>query len=164
MIYVLIERQLDDDKVPFSDGSSAVVKRTLAAASVDQAIDALQWENPALGVFPRIDEERRVVHDLFRLTPIKHPDWEGLKKVRLQFDFSLDAVGELDTLREKLKVARRVDIVKHALGLLQWAVQYHEDGWTLLVERGDDQRVVELPGFSRESEDRGDDDSDSAEP
>ena len=38
-----------------------------------------------------------------------------------------------------------VDVVKHTLGLLQWAMQAKRDGWELLAERGKEHRIVVLP-------------------
>jgi hypothetical protein len=70
-------------------------------------------------------------------------------KVRLQFDFALEAVKDLDELREALGATSRVDVVKQALGLLQWAVKSRRDGWELLIERGDEQRVVVLPSLQQ---------------
>jgi len=73
-----------------------------------------------------------------------------MDKVRLQFDFGHEAVKELDELKDELGVTSRVDVVKHALGLLQWAMQAGRDGWELIAERGNEQRVVVLPFARRE--------------
>ena len=70
-------------------------------------------------------------------------------KVRLQFDFPNDAVRELDALRDALGLTSRIDVVKQALGLLQWVVEARRDGWEILSERGDEQRVVVLPSTRR---------------
>jgi len=66
-------------------------------------------------------------------------------KIRLQFDFGPKAVQELDEFKNALGVSARVDVVKHALGLLQWAMQAKRDGWELLAERGKEHRIVVLP-------------------
>jgi hypothetical protein len=69
-------------------------------------------------------------------------------KIRLQFDFGPESVKELDELRNEVGASSRVAVVKEALGLLQWVTQAYKEGWQLIVERGDEQRVVVLP-FAR---------------
>ena len=69
-------------------------------------------------------------------------------KIRLQFDFGHEGVQELDRLKDELGLTSRVDVVKQALGLLQWAVEAKRDGWELLIEKRDEQRVVVLPSFA----------------
>ena len=65
-------------------------------------------------------------------------------KLRLQFDFSGEATGELTELQQVLGVATRADVVKHALGLLQWVVNSKRDGWDILVEKDGAQKLVVL--------------------
>jgi len=69
-------------------------------------------------------------------------------KLRLQFDFSPDAVRDLDELKKEMGLTSRVDVVKHALGLLQWVVRMRQRGAELLIEEKGEHRVVVLPLLS----------------
>ena len=66
-------------------------------------------------------------------------------KVRIQFEFSRMASWKLDKLRYFLGLRSRANVLKHALGLLQWAVEARRDGYNLLIRRGQEQRQVILP-------------------
>lgn len=67
------------------------------------------------------------------------------EKVRLDFTFSRKAARELDSLKEKLDLTSRVDVVRQALALLQWAVNSENDGWKLLVKKEGKEFIVVLP-------------------
>ena len=64
--------------------------------------------------------------------------------MRIQFEFSDDAIKELNALKNRLNVKCRGDVVNHALGVLKWLVNEHdakseifskkEDGSTAKVE------------------------------
>ncbi|MDP3792931.1 MAG: hypothetical protein Q8Q89_04370 [bacterium] len=70
-------------------------------------------------------------------------------KVRLQFDFNPKFVKGLDQMKNQMNLTSRVDVVKHALGLLQWALDTRKEGWELLIEKADEQRIVVLPQFPK---------------
>lgn len=72
----------------------------------------------------------------------------GKVRVRLQFDFSLEAVRDLDEIKDVMGLTSRVDVVKQALGLLQWAVRVRQRDAELLIEEKDGaQKVIVLPFF-----------------
>ncbi|MBI2409563.1 hypothetical protein HYV30_00790 [Candidatus Kaiserbacteria bacterium] len=48
-------------------------------------------------------------------------------------------------MRKALRLGADVEVVKQALGLLQWFVETQHDGWKLIIERGDEQREVIFP-------------------
>ncbi|MEK7197885.1 MAG: hypothetical protein AAB648_00270 [Patescibacteria group bacterium] len=71
------------------------------------------------------------------------------EKVRLQFDFGPEAVKELDQMKNYMCLTSRVDVVKQALGLLQWVLDTKKEGWELFIEKGNAQRVVILLQFPK---------------
>lgn len=72
-------------------------------------------------------------------------------KIRLQFDFGPEAVKELDEMKNQMNLTSRVDVVKQALGLLQWALDTKKEGWELLAEKSGEQRVIVFPNFPKKS-------------
>jgi hypothetical protein len=58
-----------------------------------------------------------------------------ITKKRLQFDFTEDAVQELDQLEELTRLPTRVETIRYALRFLRWAVDETNNGGTLCVER-----------------------------
>lgn len=67
------------------------------------------------------------------------------EKRRLQFDFTEDAVEELDTLQRLTRLPTRVDAIRHALRFLRWAVDETRNGGTLCIER--DNKIREVIPF-----------------
>lgn len=67
---------------------------------------------------------------------------ERIEKRKLQFDFTEDAVAELDELQKLTKLSTRVETIRHALRFLQWAVDETRRGATLCIERDDKIREV----------------------
>ena len=67
---------------------------------------------------------------------------ENMDKRKLQFDFTEDAVAELDDLQRLTNLPTRVEAIRHALRFLRWAVDETRNGGTLCVERGDKIREV----------------------
>jgi len=65
-----------------------------------------------------------------------------MEKRKLQFDFTEDAVAELDELQQLTHLPTRVDAIRHALRFLRWAVDETQNGGTLCVERDDKIREV----------------------
>lgn len=64
--------------------------------------------------------------------------------MRIQFEFSEDAVKELDALKSRLNVKYRGDVLNHALGVLKWLIKQMEQGNKVLIEKPDDPRPVEV--------------------
>lgn len=61
------------------------------------------------------------------------------EKVRVQFDFTSDALAELDDLKSKLKAQTRAEVIRHALRVFRWLIQTIREGGRILVERSDGQ-------------------------
>lgn len=66
------------------------------------------------------------------------------KTYRVQLDFSHRAFDELGKLKEKMKISSNAEVVSHALGLLQFAVNLIEEGWTLQKERNGETVEIKL--------------------
>src|SRR5579884_4358867 len=66
-------------------------------------------------------------------------------KKKLQFDFTEDAVTELDDLQELTHLPTRVETIRHALRFLRWAVDETLNGATICVER--EHRIREVIPF-----------------
>ena len=69
-----------------------------------------------------------------------------MDKKRLQFDFTQEAIDELDHLKEKTGLPTRAELIRHALRFFQWA--YDETAnhkATLLLEKNDRLREVIFP-------------------
>jgi metal-responsive CopG/Arc/MetJ family transcriptional regulator len=72
-----------------------------------------------------------------------------MAKTRLQFDFTEDALGELDELKTLTGANNRAEVIRQSLRLLQWTVEeIKQKEGTLLVERNGRQREVMLPFLS----------------
>ncbi len=66
-------------------------------------------------------------------------------KLRLQFDFSPEAAKDLEKLKNDMGLTSRVNVVKQALGLLQWIVEKRKGGAVLLIEEKGKQLEVVFP-------------------
>ncbi len=67
-------------------------------------------------------------------------------KKRLQFDFTEDAVQELDELQRLTGVPSRAELIRHALGLLHWVLEETSSGdATLLIEKNGRLRQIVFP-------------------
>jgi metal-responsive CopG/Arc/MetJ family transcriptional regulator len=72
-----------------------------------------------------------------------------MAKTRLQFDFTEDALGELDELKGATGAANRAEVIRQALRLLQWTIEQTQDEKaTVLVEKNGRQREVIFPYLS----------------
>ncbi len=70
-------------------------------------------------------------------------------KTRLQFDFTEDALNELDELKGATGATNRAEVIRQALRLLQWTVEQTQDEKaTVLVEKNGRQREVIFPYLS----------------
>jgi hypothetical protein len=68
-------------------------------------------------------------------------------KKRLQFDFTEDALQELDELQKSTGAPTRAELIRHSLRLLQWMIdETKHHNATLLIERnGKIRELVLLP-------------------
>jgi hypothetical protein len=72
-----------------------------------------------------------------------------MAKTRLQFDFTDDALGELDELKSATGAPSRAEVIRQSLRLLQWTVdQTQNEKATVLVEKNGRQREVIFPYLS----------------
>ncbi len=72
-----------------------------------------------------------------------------MAKTRLQFDFTDDALGELDELKGATGATNRAEVIRQALRLLQWTIEQTQDEKaTVLVEKNGRQREVIFPYLS----------------
>ena len=78
-----------------------------------------------------------------------------MTKHRLQFDFSEEALKQLDELKDAAGVGTRAELIRQALRLLQWTLTETQDNKaTILVERDGKVREIVFPFMpsSRERE------------
>jgi metal-responsive CopG/Arc/MetJ family transcriptional regulator len=72
-----------------------------------------------------------------------------MAKTRLQFDFTDEALGELDELKRATGAANRAEVIRQSLRLLQWTIeQTRDENATVLVEKNGRQREVIFPFLS----------------
>jgi metal-responsive CopG/Arc/MetJ family transcriptional regulator len=72
-----------------------------------------------------------------------------MAKTRLQFDFTEDALGELDDLKNATGAPSRAEVIRQSLRLLQWTIeQTRDENATVLVEKNGRQREVIFPFLS----------------
>jgi len=72
-----------------------------------------------------------------------------MAKTRLQFDFTEDALSELDELKGATGATNRAEVIRQALRLLQWTIeQTRDENATVLVEKNGRQREVIFPFLS----------------
>jgi Arc/MetJ-type ribon-helix-helix transcriptional regulator len=69
-----------------------------------------------------------------------------MTKHRLQFDFTEEAVKEIDDLREAAELPSRAELIRYSLKFLRWALRMIRDEHaTLLVEKEGKIREVVFP-------------------
>ncbi len=80
-----------------------------------------------------------------------------MEKKRLQFDFTEDALEELDQLQKATGLPSRAELIRHALRLLQWTVdQTQNKKATLLIEKdGKLRELLLFPFFGKTAESEG---------
>lgn len=72
-----------------------------------------------------------------------------MAKTRLQFDFTEDALSELDELKNATGAPSRAEVIRQSLRLLQWTIEQTQDEKaTVLVEKNGRQREVIFPYLS----------------
>ena len=72
-----------------------------------------------------------------------------MAKNRLQFDFTDEALEELDELKGATGAANRAEVIRRALQMLQWTVeQVQDEDATIIVEKRGRQREVIFPFLS----------------
>lgn len=59
------------------------------------------------------------------------------KFIRITADFSEDAYGVLTLLKTTLGVSSKADVLRKALGLLNYMVQQQHEGWKLQLVKDD---------------------------
>lgn len=65
------------------------------------------------------------------------------KSVRVQFDFSAEALQQLDGLRDQLGVKSRAEVIRYSMRVMQWVIeQINNDGRLLVEHKGEVQGVV----------------------
>ena len=72
-----------------------------------------------------------------------------MAKTRLQFDFTDEALNELDELKGATGATNRAEVIRQSLRLLQWTIEQTQDEKaTVLVEKNGRQREVIFPFLS----------------
>lgn len=88
-----------------------------------------------------------VVQD--RTHPTSSMEGGVMAKTRLQFDFSPEALSELDELKDSTGAQNRAEVIRQALRLLQWTVeQTRDEDATVIIEKNGRQREVIFPFLS----------------
>lgn len=83
-----------------------------------------------------------------------------MNKKRLQFDFTEEALQELDALQQATGLSTRAELIRHALRFLQWGLdQTQEQGATLLVEKAGRMREVVFPFWRANTKEGGENES-----
>jgi len=73
-----------------------------------------------------------------------------MEKKRLQFDFTPEALAELDQLRALTGLPTRTELIRHALRFLQWALDETQNKKaTLLLEKNGNIREVIFPFWTK---------------
>lgn len=68
------------------------------------------------------------------------------EKRRLQFDFTEDALIEMDDLQRMAGLSSRADLIRYAVRFLQWAAEeVGTNGSTLLLEKNGTTRQIMFP-------------------
>ncbi len=71
-------------------------------------------------------------------------------KHRLQLDFTQQALGELDELREATGLPNRAEVIRQALRLLQWTItETQQNGASLLIEKDGQMRQIVFPFWTK---------------
>ena len=72
-----------------------------------------------------------------------------MAKNRLQFDFTDEALEQLDELKGATGASNRAEVIRRALQMLQWTVeQVQDENATVIVEKNGRQREVIFPFLS----------------
>lgn len=75
-----------------------------------------------------------------------------MPKSRLQFDFSEDALRELEQLQEETGLPTRAELIRQSLKLLQWMLnETTEHNATFLVEKDGKVREIVFPFWPTKS-------------
>jgi hypothetical protein len=77
---------------------------------------------------------------------LRRAEAETMAKNRLQFDFTDEALQELDELKSATGAASRAEVIRRALQMLQWTIeQVRDEHGTVIVEKNGRQREVIFP-------------------
>jgi hypothetical protein len=67
-------------------------------------------------------------------------------KYRVQLEFSVEALQELNALQKTLRASSRAEVVRNALGVLRWVTKHLIAGDKIIVEKADGTKSdVEFP-------------------
>jgi hypothetical protein len=67
-------------------------------------------------------------------------------KYRVQLEFSVEALQELNALQKTLRASSRAEVVRNALGVLRWVTKHLIAGDEIIVEKADGTKSdVEFP-------------------
>lgn len=70
-------------------------------------------------------------------------------KHRVQLDFSSQALDQIDQMQKAMGATSRAEVIRAALGTLQWAINHVQQQNSIIVERPDGERIqVEFPFLS----------------
>jgi len=74
------------------------------------------------------------------------------EKHRVQMDFSAEALRRLDLLQDKMDATSRAEVVRHALGLLDWVVDRLREGHGIMLQTPTGQvETVHFPWVKKDS-------------
>jgi hypothetical protein len=80
-----------------------------------------------------------------------------MEKRRLQFDFTEDALTEMDELQRVAGLSTRADLIRYAVRFLQWATdEVTSNDATLLIEKNGTTRQIVFPFWGPHSRQRRD--------
>lgn len=65
--------------------------------------------------------------------------------MRVQFDFSDEALQTLDTLRDRLSLNSRADVIRYSLRILSWLVEQLQQDAKIIVEKNGRAQEVVFP-------------------
>jgi hypothetical protein len=65
--------------------------------------------------------------------------------VRIQLSFADQDAHFLERMRVEMNLSSREEVIKHALGILDWWWEERKAGSKLVIERGNEQHYVVFP-------------------
>lgn len=72
------------------------------------------------------------------------------EKYRVQFDFTGEALSQLDELKLNLRATNRAEVIRQALRIMQWLIETLRGGGRILVERNGQVQSVVFPFLAGE--------------
>ncbi len=65
-------------------------------------------------------------------------------KVRVSFDFTKRAFGDLEKLQEFTNAGSKAEVIRNALRLYSRFSEFRADGWDVHVKKGNEDRFLEI--------------------